>query len=145
MGRIIKRSGSGLASMGMYDRLYSRIPLPDCNLPTDIELQTKDLECLLDCYVIDADGRLLLCQSRPDDPPDPTGAEDTGYHGDLCFYTLSEPDGEPHEFLARFTHGRLEWIRRNPEGERTWRAQARRLQEHLAKPSGQKGEGNRDG
>ena len=101
--------------MGMYDRLYSRIPLPDCNLPTDIELQTKDLECLLDCYVIDADGRLLLCQSRPDDPPDPTGAEDTGYHGDLCFYTLSEPDGEPHEFLARFTHGRLEWIRRNPK------------------------------
>ena len=110
--------------MGMYDRIYSMVQLPDCELPTAMELQTKDLECLLDCYVIDAEGRLLLCRTLPDGLPDLAGAEDTGYHGDLCFYTFSEPRREPHEFLARFTHGRLEWVRRNPEGERAWLAPA---------------------
>ena len=107
--------------MGMFDYLYSRVPLPECDLPAGTELQTKDLGCFLEHYVIDEAGRLLRCASMADDPLDLAGAEDTRHHGDVRFYTTGA-GGELHEFLARFAHGRLERLRRDREGEERWRA-----------------------
>jgi hypothetical protein len=105
----------------MYDILYSRVPLPDCDLPTDAGYQTKDFDCLLEHYAIDNDGRLLRCRSMAEDPLDLADAEDTQYHGDVRFYTI-QPGDRFYEFLARFTIGRLAWIKRDREAEKVSRA-----------------------
>lgn len=94
--------------MGMFDYLYSRYKLPGCDLPPETEFQTKDLDCGLEHYVIAADGRLLRCRSLADELVKLTDATDTEHHGDIRFYG-SGPKDERYEFIARFTHGRLEW------------------------------------
>jgi hypothetical protein len=109
--------------MGMYDIVYSRVPLPDCDLPADTEYQTKDFERLLEHYLIDSDGRLLRCRSQAEDPLDPTDAEDIRFHGEVHFGTW-QPDDRFYEFLARFSRGTLEWIRRDREAEEARRAWA---------------------
>jgi hypothetical protein len=111
--------------MGMYDTIYSRIALPDCDLPPEADYQTKDLDCFLEHYLIDTDGRLLRCRSIAEDPLDPSGAEDTHYHGDLRFGT-TEPGDRFYEFVARFTDGRLVWVRRDHEAEQAWQAWVRK-------------------
>jgi hypothetical protein len=102
--------------MGMFDYLYSRYKLPGSDLPPETEFQTKDLDCGLEHYVIAADGRLLRCHSRAEDMVELTAAEDTEYHGDIRFYG-SGPGGERQEFVARFTHGKLEWVKRKNSTE----------------------------
>ncbi len=74
----------------MYDYLYSRVPLPDSDLPPDTAFQTKDLDCVLAHYLIDADGRLRCCRSVAEDEPDEAGAEDTDHHGDVRFETFTQ-------------------------------------------------------
>ena len=96
--------------MGMFDYLYSRYPLPGCDLPSETEFQTKDFDCCLEHYVIAADGRLLRCRSFAEDMVELAAAEDTEHHGDIRFYGCG-PGGERHEFVARFTHGQLEWVK----------------------------------
>lgn len=105
--------------MGMFDYLYSRYKLPSCDLPSETEFQTKDFDCCLEHYVIAADGRLLRCRSLAEDMVELTAAEDTEHHGDIRSHG-SGPGGERHEFVARFTHGRLEWVKRDREAERAW-------------------------
>lgn len=100
--------------MGMFDYIYSRHPLPECDLPPETEFQTKDLDYCLEHYVIAADGRLLRCRSIAEELVELMDATDTEHHGDIRFYG-SGPTGERCEFIARFAHGRLEWVKRSGE------------------------------
>ena len=121
--------------MGMFDYVRSEIPLPDGFTG---ELQSKDFDCALTNIVISADGRLLIEdfeyeevpkeeRSFPDAPDDDilsiVGAlrrvnrrwRDLDHHGDFNFYGYAGQYGNPgynwHEYVARFTNGKLEFIR----------------------------------
>jgi hypothetical protein len=102
--------------------------------------QTKSLDCTLDRYTITKDGRLILHKARYESVPEeerpyygtpeweespflrtagslksvPVGDVAVPYHGYIRFYTYvgKHPDGELFEYLAKFTDGRLEEIRR---------------------------------
>lgn len=97
--------------MGMFDTIYCQYPLPNPR-HQDLDFQTKDLECLLDTYTITREGRLVQHAKSG------WGAERLEHdvewplHGDLRFYTSVKTE-EPSwiEYVARFTHGRVEWIR----------------------------------
>jgi len=96
--------------MGMFDSIRCEYSLPEPR-HQDLEYQTKDLECLLARYTITRDGRLVLHARQGRGRP----YRDIEWplHGDLRFYT-SDHSVEPHvwiEYVARFTHGRVEWIR----------------------------------
>ena len=96
--------------MGMFDTIHCEYPLPEPR-HQDLEYQTKDLECLLARYTITSDGRLVLHVRQGRGRPD--GDIEWPLHADLRFYT-SDHSVEPHvwiEYVARFTHGRVEWIR----------------------------------
>lgn len=108
--------------MGMYDVIRCDYPLPNPELQ-DAEFQTKDLGQTLSRYRITTAGR--LCRSRevvdifdesdhpPRRPEEPGSMEDTQFHGDISFYAYV---GEERvEYLARFTHGTIEWIRRKTD------------------------------
>ena len=121
--------------MGMFDRLTSDYPLPSHQ---SAEHQTKDLAHLvhgdfgiggfLDEYRITADGGLMLHRHVREwrkDPDSPFGGylhsvrdwweEVPDVHGDIDFYTGGPASGDDPpwqvEFRARFTHGRVEWIK----------------------------------
>lgn len=101
--------------MGMFDTITCEYPLPVAE-HQDLEFQTKDLENLLDHYAITHEGRLIrkprrgLARGPARDVPWPL-------HRDLRFYT-STGEGEARqwiEYVARFTYGRVEWIRDHAE------------------------------
>lgn len=46
--------------MGMYDHIRCEVPLPGLPDPSKMEFQTKDLECMLENYTINKDGRLIF-------------------------------------------------------------------------------------
>ena len=107
--------------------------------------QTKSLDCAMDRYTITKDGRLTLHKIRYESVPEeerphygtlewqdsplakmtgflkpiPLGDVTIPYHGYLRFYTYvgKHPDDELFEYLAKFTDGRLEEIRRVQKGE----------------------------
>jgi hypothetical protein len=106
--------------MGVFDHIYSHLPLPESNLSPDTAFQSKNLDCLLERYAITADGRLLRCSSIADTPLDLADPVDTAYHGDLRFYGHG-PDGTWHEFVARFTDGKLAAVTRDREAEKVRR------------------------
>lgn len=93
--------------MGMFDTIHCEVPLPVAEHQS-LAFQTKNLECLLDTYTITGDGRLVRHARRG-------WREETDHdvewplHGDIRFYTSK--DKEWIEYVARFTHGRVEWIR----------------------------------
>lgn len=95
--------------MGLFDTIHCEYPLP---VPQhqELEFQTKDLECLLDEYTITRDGRLLRHARRGGRGPE----RDVEWpiHADVCIYD-SDPSGDEGllEYVVRFTHGRVEWIR----------------------------------
>jgi hypothetical protein len=97
--------------MGMFDTLYCHYPLPNPR-HQDLDFQTKDLECLLDTYTITREGQLVQHADRGGwlERLDHDG--EWPLHGDLRFYTSVKTE-EPSwiEYVARFTHGRVEWIR----------------------------------
>jgi hypothetical protein len=99
--------------MGMFDEVWFDEELPD--FPAKCRrFQTKSLHRLLDRYTVTKAGRLLLQGNVLQDdslvPATPRGREssDTNFHGDLRLIT---DEGEFEEYIARFTHGTLEWIR----------------------------------
>jgi hypothetical protein len=103
--------------MGMFDEVWFDEELP--GVPTKCRrFQTKSLECSMDRYIVTKAGRLCLTGNTwLEDSPVDTAQEkvesvDTDFHGDL---RLISHDGEYVEYVARFTHGTLEWIR--PEAE----------------------------
>lgn len=131
--------------MGMYDELRCEYPLPD-GIVQDKWFQTKSFDCALDRYTITRDGRLILHQVRYEAVPEeerpyygtpkwetmpfarmigslrsiPVGDIELPFHGDVIFYTSmgDGPDRERFEYRARFTEGRLQWLKREKEGYR---------------------------
>jgi len=98
--------------MGLFDTVNCEYRMPN-PAHQDLEFQTKDLECLLDRYVITRDGRLIRRGSEL------RGLErdvEWPFHGDLCIYA-GDPENRERlvEYVVRFTHGRVEWIRRLDE------------------------------
>lgn len=93
--------------MGMFDEI--RIEAPHNQILDegyrDELYQTKDLDCTLSYYLITADGRLISIYSD-----DQTDME---YHGDIVFYGW----GEAEYYTARFTEGKLQWIRKAEDSE----------------------------
>src|SRR5262245_23779405 len=94
--------------MGLFDTIACRYLLPD---PThqDLEFQTKDLGCELRTFTITREGRLL------------DGSRERAFHGDVLMYGGDPRGSGLVEYTVRFTHGRVEWIRRGSveEGDKT--------------------------
>ena len=92
--------------MGIFDTVHCEYPLPDAR-HQDLDFQTKDLERFLGTYTITYDGRLIRHAGRGRGGPD----RDIEWpiHGDIRIYT--SVDKEWIEYVVRFTHGRVEWIR----------------------------------
>lgn len=133
--------------MGMFDELICEYPLPDSQVQEET-FQTKSLDCTMDRYTITKDGRLILHKVRYEPVPEeerpyygtpewdkspflqvmgslqsvPVGDVAIPYHGYIRFYTYLDqhPAGELFEYLAKFTNGRLEEIRRAQEGGDDW-------------------------
>jgi len=127
--------------MGLFDTIHCEYPLPDAR-HQDLEFQTKDLECLLSNYTITRDGRLVLHAHQGKRGLD----RDIEWplHGDLRFYTSIKTSGESIwvEYVARFTHGLVEWIQPKedvppdpdiPPPELDWELITRLLQNHRRK------------
>ena len=98
--------------MGMFDTLKCEYPLPDKIVQKD-SFQTKSLDCLLNNYTISKRGKLIL------QPYNKTSVNKitVDFHGDLQFYTSrgswEENNYERFEYIARFTEGNLQWIKRD--------------------------------
>lgn len=127
--------------MGMFDEIKYEYPLPDATVQ-DETFQTKSFDRVLTLYTITADGRLIEHTTRMEVVPEaerphfgmpkwehdslyrsigslrsvPTGDVVVPHHGDIFFYTStgSREDGtfEWYEYQARFTEGRLQWVKR---------------------------------
>lgn len=99
--------------MGLFDTVKCQYPLPS-PLHQDLEFQTKDLERLLDHYSITRDGRLIR-HHRPGGRG-PERDIEWPIHGDIRIYER-DPQNQDRlvEYVVRFTHGRVEWIRRSDE------------------------------
>lgn len=96
--------------MGMFDTLYCQYPLPNPR-HQDLEFQTKDLENLLDTYTITREGRLVQHADRGGWGAPLDHDVEWPLHGDIRFYTSVQTEDPWVEYVARFTHGRVEWIR----------------------------------
>jgi len=121
--------------MGMFDYVRCETPLPDGFAG---ELQSKDFDCRMTEIVIRADGRLEIEDwehesvpkaERPFPDAEPGSIKalcgmwrranrrwrDLNFHGDFNFYGSEGRHGTPeyvwHEYIARFTDGRLAYIR----------------------------------
>jgi hypothetical protein len=110
--------------MGMFDDVHCEADLPPGNPGLGREFQTKSLLCCLDQFTITKEGRLVLHAFRyqpageamdglPKMDRIPAPDIDTEFHGDILL-TGRSGDGLV-EYVARFTHGSLEWIRPWPE------------------------------
>jgi hypothetical protein len=115
--------------MSLSDTLRCDYPLPDpeCQGWT---FHTHDLGGRIERYRLEADGRLTRLRSKLYNPPRPHAArpapepEDVGYHGDLRFHA---PTRRQVAYVARFTHGVVEWIRRREEEKPTFADSLERL------------------
>jgi hypothetical protein len=111
--------GVAVKSMGLFDEIRWDAALPVGHPPDSNLFQTKSLDdpCL-DHYVVTTHGRLLLVGGGFGDSVELADAEisqgvDVEFHGDM---RLVSAKGY-REYLARFTHGTLEWIRPLTDGE----------------------------
>jgi len=106
--------------MGLFDEVYCEADLPAGHPGTGRDFQTKSLGSCLDNFTITKEGRLILHAVRYEDCTDPgrrmpmmtavpLGDVDTEFHGDIQLYGTVEDSLV--EYVARFTHGSLEWIR----------------------------------
>jgi len=96
--------------MGLFDTIHCEYPLPDTR-HQDLDFQTKDLDCFLAHYTITPDGRLIRRARRGGIWGDRQDRDvECPMHGDIQMYT-SAADKTWIEYVVRFTHGRVEWIR----------------------------------
>ena len=99
--------------MGMYDEVWFDEGLPGFPLKCR-RFQTKSLDRCMDRYVVTKEGRLCLAGNLlMSDEPEPIAGQgsniDREFHGDI---RLAPDDETEHDsYIARFTHGTLEWIR----------------------------------
>jgi hypothetical protein len=103
--------------MGLFDTIHCEYLLPN-PAHQELDFQTKDLDCLMETYTIIPDGRLLRRVRRGRKGPD----RDVEWplHGDLRIYTSLRTGESPEdrtwiEYVVRFTHSRVEWIRPREE------------------------------
>lgn len=108
----------------MFDYVRCDFPVPDGRFRPGTEFQTKSLYCTMERFTITARGRLILhvpaeCPLRRpkkvDDralasPVTPHTDVDMEFHGDIRMCDSLPGEGLV-EFVVRFTHGILEWIR----------------------------------
>lgn len=95
--------------MGLYDTVHCKYPLPDPR-HQDLEYQTKDLDCGLLYYTITRYGQMVRRAVQGEWGPN----RDIVWplHGDVRIYTHEESlDPAWVEYVVRFTHGRVEWVR----------------------------------
>jgi hypothetical protein len=90
--------------MVMFDNLICEMPIPGEPKPKELIFQTKDLDCQLDSYRINAEGRLLV-QERWDKP-----IKQVDFHGLLNFYTFEGASSDKgysgwFKYSAKFTNG----------------------------------------
>lgn len=104
--------------MGLFDTVKTNHRLPDIKVHDDLTIkfavdtnsqlgygtsfQTKDMDCLLDNYLITSFGRLLVDEGNIN--------VDTEYHGMLNFYTYIRGLSDKTyfiEYAAKFTDGKL--------------------------------------
>lgn len=105
--------------MGFFDEVACDFPLPDGREIAGRAFQTKSLWCGMDRFTITAAGRLIFHQfqypasgdggGRPRRPWHPSDI-DLNYHGDLDLYGI-DTAGRAAHYVARFTHGSVEWVR----------------------------------
>jgi hypothetical protein len=98
--------------MGIFDTVTCDYPLPDPG-HQHLEFQTKDLEKVMGHYTITRDGRLIR-HARPSlFVAAPVSDVEWPIHGDIRIYER-DPDVDQGliEYAVRFTHGRVDWIRR---------------------------------
>jgi hypothetical protein len=113
------------AFMGMFDEVKCEAPFPDPRMDPERLLQSKSLACCMDRYTITREGRLIYHRHHYEEGPSRevrqelilptrklTHVEniDTEYHGDIRLYGNGK-EGAWLDYVARFTHGTLDWIR----------------------------------
>ncbi len=124
--------------MGMYDDVFCECDLPDELRPEERHFQTKSLYRIMDRFTITKNGRLIHHSARYLQDANPPGGHlrmipvekkdiDMYFHGDILL--SGERDAELLEYVVRFTHGQLEWIR--PFGQFSGAEQATVLARNL--------------
>ena len=92
-------------------------PCPRGIHPRTYIFQTKSLDPCLDHYLVTPEGRLLLVGSgwQDDDLEHAQNLKgvDVQFHGDMRLLSVKCH----REYMARFTHGALEWIKPLAAGE----------------------------
>ena len=96
--------------MGMFDSIRCDYPLPGPSHQR-LDFQTKSLFCMLLHYTITVDGRLLEDAHR-DGRHVPV--REWPFHGDLIMGG-GDPGRDWVDYFIRFTHGRVEQVRRLEE------------------------------
>ena len=98
--------------MGLFDTIRCEYPLPVA-AHQDLEYQTKDLGSLLENYTITRDGRLIRHRRRGGlwGGRGPDRDIEWPIHGDIRMYDYDDVRKAMIEYVVRFTHGRVEWIR----------------------------------
>jgi hypothetical protein len=104
--------------MGLYDEIRWDAALPEGHPAEDRIFTTKSLDPCLEHYWVTPEGRLLLVGAGDGWDRDLGLTEalqgvEVEFHGDI---RLVSRKGH-RECLARFTHGRLEWIKLLGAGE----------------------------
>jgi hypothetical protein len=106
--------------MGLYDTVVFEGDLPEGLPPSDDGFQTKSLCRMMDQFTVTKEGRLIHHTARyveditqPDSIHSTVPAEkldiDMQFHGDIV---LTSYQGDSYaDYVLRFTHGTLEWIR----------------------------------
>lgn len=110
--------------MGLFDNVKCNVPLPCGRRPPGRWFQTKSLYCNMYRFTITDQGRLIYHRCRLEEIGKreirpgvvvpryrSVGVADVDmeYHGDILLG--GTVDGQYAQFVARFTHGALEWIR----------------------------------
>jgi hypothetical protein len=109
--------------MGMFDELkvrhHSILPGPPAWLKPDATFQTKDLDCNLDLYEIDADGVLRRLRASAPEWSLVNGARPSEYTGTLPVHRGQMLDGEWvwYEVEATVERGRVVRMERVPNEE----------------------------
>jgi hypothetical protein len=132
--------------MGFYDEMRCEYPLPN-PAHQDLRFQTKDLEPMMDEYVITRRGRLVRKKTGWLEPRRCNVV--CPIHQDLRIYTSVEVAPEEEEwveYVFRFTEGRVTRVRRSRDRHRfkvkKWDPEEWRKQEPAA-PAPPEGEGQR--
>jgi|SRR3989344_9472597 len=98
--------------MGLFDEIKCEYPLPKISETLRKGwFQTKDLGCNLDKYTITKNGNLILRKTKGK-----VRNVKIPFHGDIRIYTCTGSQENNnlkwYEFIARFTDGRLQWIKK---------------------------------